>query len=72
MKVKIKDLELAIEHIRTNSAAEWVDIEYPGGPYVALEFTDINKHISKIKLFECYLNSSPEIMSTKKLYREET
>jgi hypothetical protein len=71
MKVKIKDLELALENIRTNSNAEWVDIEVPGGPYVALEYTDVNKHVSKIKLYECYLNSSPEIVSTKKLYREE-
>jgi hypothetical protein len=71
MKIKLKDLELAIEHIRSNSISESVDVGF-GDDSISLliEFTDKNKNISKIKTFETTVNATPEEISVKKLYRK--
>ncbi|NBP13536.1 hypothetical protein EBU95_03940 [bacterium] len=72
MRIKIKDLELALEHIRLNSISESVEVEYSVDNIGLLfEFTDKNKNISKVKMFDANVSATPEVMSTKKLYRED-
>lgn len=72
MRIKIKDLELAIEHIKSNSISETIDFEFSHDGYgLMLEFSDKLKNIAKAKLYDANINLSPEITSTRRLYRED-
>lgn len=71
MRIKIKDIELALEHIKANTISESVDFEFGSDSIsIILDFTDKNKNLAKAKLFDANINVTPEIISTKKLYRE--
>jgi hypothetical protein len=71
MRIKLKDLELALEYIKTNSVSESVDIDYsPDHTGMMFSFTDKNKNVSNVKAFDANVNATPEVSSTKKLYRK--
>lgn len=71
MKVRLKDLELAIEHIKKRYVGEVVDITYSDDEIgVLIGFNDKDKSLSNIKLFEYCINATPEVSSTKKLYKD--
>lgn len=70
MRIKLKDLELALEFIKTNSSAESVDIDWsPNHDGVHFSFTDKLKNVSYVKTFDANVNATPEVSSTRKLYK---
>ena len=69
LKIKFKDLELAMEYIKTNSQSELVEFEI-NGEKLFLSFFDKNKNYAEIKLFNAAFNTTPEIKVTSKLYRK--
>ena len=70
MRIKLKDLELALEYIKTNTVSESVDVDWsPDHVGLNLSFTDKLKNVSVIKTFDANVNATPEISSTRKLYR---
>jgi len=70
MRVKLKDLELALEYIKANSISESVDIDWsPDHTGVNFSFTDKLKNVSAVKAFDANVNATPEVSSVKKLYR---
>jgi hypothetical protein len=70
MRIKLKDLELALEYIKTNTISESVDIDWsPDHIGVNFTFTDKLKNVSAVKTFDANVNSTPEVSSVKKLYR---
>lgn len=72
MRIKNKDLEIAIEYIKKNSMSESCSIYLSDDDYgVFLEFTDKQNNSSRVKLFDANLNATPEILSIRKLYRED-
>ena len=72
MRVKIKDLELVLEHIKAHSVAESVNIFFSSDEIgLCFNFTDNVNLIAEAKVFDANINVTPEIKSTKKLYRED-
>lgn len=72
MRIKLKDIELAIKKIRSNSMAESVEVDFgPDNISIMLEFTDKSNNIAKAKLFDANINVTPEIISTQKLYQDD-
>lgn len=72
MRVKIKDLELVLEHIKVHSVAESVNISFSSDEIgLCFNFTDNVNLIAEAKVFDANINVTPEIKSTKKLYRED-
>lgn len=71
MKIKIKDIELALKKIRSTSMSESVDFYVNDEISVILEFTDRNNNLAKAKLFDATINTTPEIISTQKIYNED-
>jgi|GEM_PF-5483283 len=70
MKVKLKDLELVLEHIKTNTTSESIDIDWsPDHAGVNFSFTDKLKNVSTVKAFDANVNATPEVSSTRKLYK---
>lgn len=70
MRIKLKDLELALEYIKTNSISESVDVDWsPDHVGLHISFTDKLKNVSTIKTFDANVNATPEVSSVKKLYR---
>jgi len=70
MRVKLKDLEFALEYIKANSISESVDIDWsPDHTGVNFSFTDKLKNVSTVKTFDANVNATPEVSSVKKLYR---
>lgn len=70
MRIKLKDLELALEYIKANTMSESVDIDWSADHTgLNFSFTDKLKNISVVKTFDANVNATPEISSTRKLYR---
>jgi len=72
MRVKIKDLELVLEHIKTNSLAESVVVFFSNDDIgLCFNFTDKVNLQAEAKVFDANINVTPEIKCTRKLYRED-
>ena len=70
MRIKLKDLELALEYIKTNTLSESIDVDWsPDHTGVHFSFTDKLKNVSTVKTFDANVNATPEVSSVKKLYR---
>lgn len=72
MKIKFKDLELAVEYIKANGGMpESIEIEEgtTGGATTDISFTDKNNKPTKIMIFAGHHNVTPEVRVTTKLYR---
>lgn len=72
MRIKIKDLELAIEYIKKNfseSADMEFDTDEKGLHVLNLGFTDSAKKVAKIVLYDANNNVTPELVSKAKLYK---
>ena len=67
MKIKVKDLNLALEHIKEQQC-EFVEVEADDS-YVQLGFPSKENYQSDIKIFRGDLNSSPELRTSRKLYK---
>lgn len=72
MRLKIKDIELVLEHIKHNSLAESIVVEFSSDERgLCFGFTDNTNLIAEAKVYDANINVTPEIKSTKKLYRED-
>lgn len=72
MKIKFRDLELAVEYIKTNGGQpESVEIEegMSGGATTDIAFTDKNGKPTRIMIWNGLHNVTPEVRVTTKLYR---
>lgn len=72
MRIKIKDLELALEHMKKN-LCESTEVEFAsdekGIHVMEMCFTDEQKKIAKIVLFDANVNVTPDLVAKTKLYK---
>lgn len=73
MRIKFKDIELAIDYIKLNSVSEVVTIDtHPdNNAALVLSFIDKSNKASMIYLFDAASNTTPDIKSVSKLYRNK-
>ncbi len=73
IKIKLKDLELAMEHMKSNAYSEYIEFDGNeiGGSAMSLSFVDKNNKACKIFLYESGRSITPEIRVTTKLYKSE-
>lgn len=73
LKVKLKDLQLAMDYIGKNVFSEYVefDLNEVGGSALSLSFIDKQTKVCKIFLFEASKGITPEVKVTAKLYKTE-
>lgn len=72
MKIKFRDLELAVEYIKVNGGLpESIEIEEGtnGGACTDFSFTDKNNKPTRIMIYGGHHNITPEVRVTTKLYR---
>lgn len=71
MKIKFRDLELALEYVKQHGHSESVEIEEgtQGGACTDLSFVDKNNKPTKIIMYANHHNVTPEVRVTTKLYR---
>lgn len=72
MRIKLKDLELALEHIKLNTSSEYVefDIHPEGNACLGAGFIDKNNKHSTILLYDSLNNITPEVKTISKLYKK--
>lgn len=73
MKVKYKDLELALEYIKLNSVSESIEINTntaDGSAACSIHFIDKQQKAAVIYLYDGTHNVTPELRTTSKLYRK--
>jgi hypothetical protein len=72
MKIKMKDIYLAIEYLQQNSTSEWLEIDTneAGGSATSFAFTDKNAKACKVFVYEANRGITPELRTTQKLYRK--
>jgi hypothetical protein len=73
MKVKVKDLNLAMDYIKTHGYSEYVEFEEGelGGAALAISFIDKQQKACKIYLYQSDKGITPEVRVTSKLYKQE-
>ena len=73
IKVKLKDLQLAMDYINKNVYSEYIefDVNEVGGSAMSLTFLDKGQKICKIFLYQSDKSITPEIRVTTKLYKPE-
>lgn len=72
-KVKLKDLELAMEYIKKNVYSEYIefDVNETTDSAMSMSFIDRTKKVCKIFLYESGKNITPEVRVISKLYKSE-
>lgn len=73
LKVKLKDLELAMEYIKKNVYSEYIefDVNEVGGSAMSLSFVDKAQKACKVFLYQSDRSITPEVRVTSKLYKPE-
>jgi hypothetical protein len=74
MKLRLKDLQLAMDYMQHNSNVEYVELdtnEY-GGAATSLSFVDKNAKTCKIFLYDSAKGVTPELRVTQRLYKKES
>lgn len=73
LKVKLSDLQLAIDYMKNQSHSEYITIDdnEVGGAALSLEFVDKLQKVSKVFLYEASKGITPEVRVTTKLYKQE-
>lgn len=73
LKVKIKDLQIAMEYIQKNGYSEYIEFNEGelGGAALALSFIDKQQKVSRILLYTSEKGITPEVTVTTKLYKTE-
>lgn len=73
MKVKIKDLELAMEYIKKHGYSEYLEFSDGelGGAALGVSFIDKMQKACKIYLYESSRGITPEVIVTTKLYKQD-
>lgn len=73
LKVKIKDLQLAMDYIQKNGYSEYIEFEEGelGGVALALSFVDKQQKACRIFLYQSDKGITPEVRVTTKLYKTE-
>jgi len=69
MKIKLKDVELALEHIKSNSLSEVLEFT-EGDNCISITFSDRQQKLINVYLFESASGITPEVRSITKLYRK--
>lgn len=71
-KVRIKDLQLAMEYIQKNGHSEYVDFDDGfGGVGLSISFIDKAHKACEIYLYDASKGITPEVRVTTKLYKKE-
>ncbi len=72
MKVKLKDLDLAMEYIKKQALSEYVefDLNELNGSAMSISFLDKTTKNCKIYLYESSRNITPEVKLISKLYKD--
>lgn len=73
LKVKIKDLQLAMDYIQKNGYSKYIEFEEGdlGGVALALSFVDKTQKACRIFLYQSDKGITPEVRVTTKLYKTE-
>lgn len=73
LKIKLKDLELAMNYINKNGFSEYIEFDDSdlGGAVLTLSFIDKQQKASKIFLFQSDKGITPEVRVTSKIYKTE-
>lgn len=73
LKVKLKDLQLAMEYIQKNGFSEYIEFTDGdlGGATLSLSFVDKQQKACKIFLYPSDKGITPEVRVTSKLYKSE-
>ena len=71
IKVKTKDLDLAMDYIKSNSLAETIELDVDPGQNAGMVIEFMNKEFksTKIYLYEAHNNITPDLKVISKLYR---
>lgn len=70
MKIKFRDLELAVEYIKKNNAPESLDVD-DLATYLELSYIDFQNKPTKLMLYASQHNVTPEVRVTTKLYKQQ-
>lgn len=73
MKIKLKDINLAMEYVNKNSHSEYVEFDWneAGGAAMSMSFIDKQSKACKVFLYQSDKGVTPEVRVTTKLYKSE-
>lgn len=73
IKIKVKDLELAMDYIKKNGFSEYVELDpsETQNTAISISFTNKLQRPCKIFLYVGEKNITPEVRETTKLYKTE-
>lgn len=73
LKIKLKDLQLAMDYIQKNGFSEYVEFSDNdlNGAAISLSFVDKQQKACRIFLYQSDKAITPEVRVTSKLYKSE-
>lgn len=70
MRIKLKDFELACEHLKSSILSETLEIkENEDQERIEISYTSKDNKEQRVIIYNAVLNSTPEVTTTKRLYK---